>query len=98
VPRRLTDQERLTKYVTRTDDCWLWTGARTHAGYGLLTINYANHYAHRWSYELHVGPIPPGLDLDHLCRVRHCVNPEHLEPVTRKTNLNRGAGNGGALR
>ena len=46
--------------------------------------------AHRWSYEYHVGPIPDGLQLDHLCRVRHCVNPQHLEPVTARENTLRG--------
>ena len=46
--------------------------------------------AHRFAYEMLVGPIPEGLDLDHLCRVRHCVNPNHLEPVTRSENLRRG--------
>lgn len=45
--------------------------------------------AHRWSYEFHVGPIPEGLDLDHLCRNRGCVNPDHLEPVTREENIRR---------
>jgi hypothetical protein len=46
--------------------------------------------AHRWSYEYHVGPIPDGLQLDHLCRVRRCVNPWHLEPVTNRVNSQRG--------
>ena len=97
MPRRLTEDEREAKYVVRTEDCWLWIGARTRAGYGIFTANYVNAYAHRWMYERYIGPIPDGLDLDHLCRVRHCCNPGHLEPVTRKINLNRGAGHGGAL-
>jgi hypothetical protein len=49
-------------------------------------------YAHRWSYEHFVGPIPEGLHIDHLCRVRRCVNPDHLEPVTPKENYLRGEG------
>lgn len=74
--------------------CWLWTGATSPQGYGRfnagLREDARNVLAHRWSYEHHVGPIPDGLDLDHLCRVRHCVNPEHLEPVTRQENVQRG--------
>ena len=67
--------------------CWLWTGTISRNGYG-RTLRTT---AHRVAYELFVGPIPPGLDVDHLCRVRACVNPAHLEPVTRAENLWRGA-------
>lgn len=70
--------------------CWLWTAATTGHGYGLIHAGGRLQYAHRISYEMHNGPIPPGLDIDHLCRVRCCVNPDHLEPVTRKENINRG--------
>jgi HNH endonuclease len=66
-------------------ECWLWTGATT-KGYG----RFRGTGAHRFAYELLVGPIPQGLQLDHLCRVRNCVNPEHLEPVTCQENLRRG--------
>lgn len=65
--------------------CWLWAGAFSSGGYG----HYRNKSAHRVVYEALVGPIPQGLDLDHLCRVRACVNPRHLEPVTRQENLRR---------
>ena len=71
--------------------CWIWTG-NIRRGYGLFS--YARHGAmgaHRWSYQLYVGPIPEGLVLDHLCRVRACVNPAHLEPVTQRENVMRGA-------
>ncbi len=75
--------------------CWIWTGAVTSAGYGNLYIGggrsgprYAT--AHRFIYELFVGPVPPAFDLDHLCRVRQCCNPMHVEPVTRRENLRRG--------
>lgn len=80
--------------VSLLDDCWIWTGA-TRNGYGAfsLTANADNNraaYAHRWAYEHLIGPIPQGLDLDHLCRNPKCVNPFHLEPVTRRINLLRG--------
>lgn len=70
--------------------CWLWSGHRNGGGYGQFSINNRTRIAHRVAYELFVGPIPDGLVLDHLCRVRHCVNPEHLEPVTQKENARRG--------
>jgi hypothetical protein len=69
--------------------CWLWTGSVNKAGYGLFWTGAAQRLAHRCSYELHVGPIPAGLTLDHLCRVRCCVNPDHLEPVTQGDNARR---------
>lgn len=78
----------------RTDDesgCWLWTGYIRPAGYGEFWVK-GKKAAHRWAYERFVGPIPEGLQLDHLCRVRHCVNPDHLEPVTNWENTRRGVG------
>lgn len=68
--------------------CWTWTAARTKGGYG--TFGTGSRLVHRISYELLVGPIPEGLELDHLCRNRQCVRPEHLEPVTPKENQRRG--------
>ena len=68
--------------------CWIWTGDKTPNGYG----RYSGIGAHRISYELVVGPIPEGLQIDHLCRVRLCVNSDHLEPVTAQTNVLRGTG------
>jgi HNH endonuclease len=70
--------------------CWLWQGALHSAGYGFLSVGGRNQLAHRVAYRLFVGPIPDGLELDHLCRVKHCVNPAHLEPVTTAENLRRG--------
>lgn len=72
--------------------CWLWDGYITPKGYGTVRFNGKNVRAHRLSYELHIGAIPKGLQLDHLCRVRHCINPAHLEPVTLQENLRRGLG------
>lgn len=76
--------------------CWLWLGVLTKSGYGRVYSGGSLKMAHRVSFEMHVGEIPAGLDLDHLCRVRCCVNPEHLEPVTRKENIRRGVGVGKA--
>lgn len=71
--------------------CWLWTGADNGCGYGTMTMGHDRRaYAHRLAYELFVGPVPDGLHLDHLCRVRCCVNPSHLEPVTNRENARRG--------
>lgn len=70
--------------------CWLWDAAINGAGYGLINHKGRSYLAHRFSYEHHVGPIPDGTELDHLCRVRNCVNPAHLEPVTRWVNIMRG--------
>jgi hypothetical protein len=85
-----TSDRLMAKIATQADDCWLWTGCVGDGGYGQVTIAQRRHKAHRAVYELLVGPIPEGLDLDHLCRVRRCVNPDHLEPVTRSENLRRG--------
>jgi hypothetical protein len=70
--------------------CWLWLGSGNQYGYGRMLINRQSFLAHRVSYEIHKGPIPDGLELDHLCRVRCCVNPDHLEPVTHEENVRRG--------
>ena len=70
--------------------CWLWTGGMNQIGYGRVHVNGGRKTAHRVAYELVCGKVPDGLDLDHLCRVRCCINPDHLEPVTRQVNAARG--------
>lgn len=71
--------------------CWEWIGAKNNHGYGQIGIyKKPLQYAHRWSYEFHIGPIPLGMSLDHLCRNPSCVRPEHLEPVTHRENCLRG--------
>lgn len=72
--------------------CWLWTGATDAGGYGRFAVRGTSARAHRWSYEKFRGPIPDGLHIDHLCRVRNCVNPDHLEPVEPAENTRRGLG------
>jgi hypothetical protein len=81
----------------RPDGCWIWTGVINHNGYGRYTYARPDgrslaSRAHRIAYELLVGPIPDGLQLDHLCRVKACVNPAHLEPVTQDENMRRTRG------
>lgn len=73
--------------------CWIWLASLDGKGYGQINAGFRPtkmRRAHRVSYELCVGSIPVGLDLDHLCRNPRCVNPKHLEPTTRKVNLLRG--------
>jgi hypothetical protein len=79
-----------TKIDVAPDGCWLWTGAITGRHYATFTLEGKTEQAHRVAYWAFVGVIPPGLVLDHLCRVRHCVNPAHLEAVTNRENLLRG--------
>ena len=74
-------------------NCWLWDGALSGAGYGQIGAEGGSPIllAHRVAWELYRGPIPEGTELDHLCRVRGCVNPWHVEPVTHLMNMQRGA-------
>jgi len=81
---------RLLQHTDQTDTCWLWTGALIHNGYGVMTLDGRRQLVHRLAYQFFVGPIPDGLQIDHLCRVRHCLRPEHLEPVTAQENSLRG--------
>ncbi len=85
-------EERFWPKVQKTESCWLWTGGLSDTGYGSISMNGKIDNAHRVAWKLMRGPIPAGMQLDHLCRVRHCVNPDHLEIVTRRTNILRGLG------
>lgn len=87
-------RERVFDKVELTLFCWEWKGAiNRDTGYGVVGLGRRSDgtgLVHRVVYELLIGPIPQGLDLDHLCRNRACCNPAHLEPVTRKVNVSRG--------
>lgn len=81
-----TIEERFWPKVDKADDCWNWTAACSGAGYGQIKDSKRVLYAHRVSYEFAYGPIPEGMMIDHACRNRRCVNPEHLRACTSKQN------------
>jgi hypothetical protein len=82
--------ERFWERVDASGDCWEWTGGLIPDGYGHAYVNGKSRGAHRVAYEALVGPLPVGLQIDHLCRNRRCVNPDHMEPVTPRENTLRG--------
>lgn len=87
----MTVIDRLLDKVERVTEsgCWVFSGAVDPCGYARIALNGVNRQAHRVSYELHVGEIPAGMQIDHLCKVRCCVNPAHLEVVTQAENTRR---------
>ncbi len=80
--------------IDKDTGCWVWARAVNHYGYGVIRCPERGRTvpAHKWVYEMLHGPVPPGKELDHLCRNRACCNPAHLEPVIHAVNMQRGTG------
>ena len=88
---RETFRDRFWDKVAFSETCWIWKGSKKEKGYGLCRFpDHGTAHAHRVAYTMVMGPIPDGLQLDHLCRVPACVRPTHLEPVTPSVNVMRG--------
>lgn len=89
-PKRRPALERFHAQVEKTEACWNWIGAKQSGGYGRFNADGGRGgrvvLVHRWAYEQFVGPIPDDMTIDHLCRNTPCVNPDHMEVVTREVN------------
>ena len=90
----MRDREKIEAYflkrIKKTETCWIWIGCVKKNGYGMVNVyDHPPDNAHRISYKLFKGDIPKGMQIDHLCRFKACVNPDHLEMVTQKENLLR---------
>jgi hypothetical protein len=81
-----------SRVIVDSNGCWVWQRCIDNNGYAMASVGGATCRIHRLSYELFVGQIPKGMHIDHLCRVRGCVNPQHLEVVTPRENILRGVG------
>jgi hypothetical protein len=90
-PKRVAPEKRFWPKVEKGPGCWRWKAYMRPDGYGEFSVSHTENVgAHRYAYQLVRGPVPAGLQLDHLCRNRGCVNPWHLEPVTAQENTLRG--------
>ena len=85
----MNTEQRFWSKVETAEGCWLWTGYKNEKGYGRFQFKGRFTASHRVAYELLVGSIPGGMEIDHLCRNTSCVNPAHLEPVTQQENWRR---------
>lgn len=92
MPRVSDLPKRFRKYINDTGDCWLWTGRLVTNGYARVYVNGRTIAAHKHIWILFNGSWPDGMVGDHLCRVKHCVNPEHIEPTTQAENIRRAVG------
>lgn len=89
-PQTMPIADRLLHYTQKTEACWLWEGTLNPAGYGhVCWVDFDTPFVHRIAYMIWVGPIEEGLEIDHLCSVRNCIRPEHLEAVTQLENTRR---------
>lgn len=84
----LTVEEQFWARIEKQDGCWEWTGNADGQGYARFKVDRVTHFGHRYSYELHHGPIPEGLVVRHKCDNPPCVNPDHLEIGTHQDNMN----------
>ena len=85
-------KDRFDKFVPQGPGCLEWRGGLKTGGYGHMRVNGPRKQAHRLAYELYVGPIQQGFQIDHLCRNHVCVNVQHLEAVPQRINVLRGDG------
>lgn len=89
--------EKRLRFIVDENGCWLWTGCLDDSGYAAMSIRRKTVRVHVFTYTKKYGPIPAGKEIDHLCRIRRCINPDHLEPVTSQENTRRGARWGAAV-